>query len=419
MIRFCKWVMRMMLTVTLISGCRPQAKVQNIISNLEGPLTITLPDSVVAGEEVVITVRSTSIPEEGTPITFLTTNGLEHHVYQSKFSAQVAQFTLPSEDTRSAGAMTIIARSGQAYGDVNFNIQPAPATSPIFLVAGPRTLVASYLQKNMAVIVANDAYGNAVGNGSVNLEILYADQSRTRQSLPINHLVAWSWIGGTTAAGTIRLSAQMGDASAPENNLDVVANSPQKFAISATPSSADADGKQLINLRTSLLRDTYNNVVQDGTQVLFVVQSPTGQNRIIPSNVIDGVAQTPLQAPRTAGRYSVWAFINGIKSEILVISFTDSGIAKGFKLQAVTKPADGAIILTAGPIAGSIGQLMPDGTQVRFSLTDPFGNRQWLVGQTISGYAEVEIRLLSLTVGNYVAEAIIGSESQTLAFNVH
>ncbi len=104
---------------------------------------------------------------------------------------------------------------------------------------------------------------------------------------------------------------------------------------------------------------------------------------------------------------------------IFALGGTGINIAKDFKLDAKTNPAIGAIILTAGPIAGSLGQLMPDGTQVRFSLTDPTGNRQWLSGETQNGYAQIEIRLLALTVGNYTAEAIIGSRTESIAFNAH
>ncbi len=414
-----QYLLMMSIALVLMTGCRPQAKIQSPVSTLTGILDISLPESAIAGDEIVMTVRSTSMPEEGTPITFLTMNGLGQRLYQAKFSAQVALFTLPVEDTRTAGLTTIIARSGQAYGEASLNIEPASPMSPLFLMVGPRTVVASYKKQNMAAVVANDTYGNAISSGNIALTALYPDGLTQNQSLPINHLVAWDWLDGTTSAGNIRLSASMGDASAPENNLDAVANSPEQFNITANPPTADADGRQLIMLRSDVLRDVYDNIVPDGTQVMFFIETPSGEKRLIPSYVIDGVARTPMQAPQTAGKFKIWALINGIKSKPLTISFTDINIAQNFKLEAKTDPSIGAIVLTAGPIAGSLGQLMPDGTQVRFSLTDPTGNRQWLSGETKNGYAQIEIRLLTLTAGNYTAEAIIGSKIETIAFNAH
>ena len=407
------------LILLLATGCRSQPKPKTPVSNLTGTLDIQVPDSAVAGEAIVITVHSTSIPDEGTPITFLAMNGLGQRVYQSTFSAQIALFTVPVEDTQQAGLMTIMARSGQAYGETSLNVQPAKAVSPLFLVVGPRTVVANSRKQNMTAVVANDVYGNALLNGNIDLQVLFADGTFTKHTVAINHLVAWSWLDNTTASGKIRLSASMGDASAPENDLDAVAGSPQKFGITVDPPTADADGRQLIMLRSDAIRDVFGNIVPDGTQVMYVVQTPSGETRLIPTYIIDGVARTPLQAPQTAGSFKVWAIVEGIMSDTVTIPFTDQNVAKDFQLVTKTDATIGAIILTAGPVSGTLGQLMPDGTQVHFSLTDPVGNRQLLMAETKNGYAEVEIRLLALRAGNYTAEASIGSKNEKVAFNVH
>lgn len=407
------------LIIFLIAGCGSLDKPKTSLSNLSGSLDIQVPESAIAGNEIVITVRSTSIPEEGTPITFLTMNGLGQHLYQSTFSAQVASFTLPSEDTRQAGLMTVIARSGQAYGQTHLNVQPSAAVSPLFLVVGPRTVIANNRPQNMAVVVANDTYGNALSNGNFDLRVLFADGKLSKQSLAINNLVGWSWLDGTTKSGKIRLSASMGDASAPENNLDVVADSPEPFAITADPPTADADGRQLIMLRSDVIHDVHGNIVPDGIQVMYVIETPSGENRLIPTYIIDGIARTPIQAPQRAGEFKIWALIKGIKSKILTIQFTDQNVAEDFQLQAKTDATIEAIILTAGPVTGILGQLTPDGTQVDFSLTDPAGNRQLLMAQTLNGYAEVEIRLLTLRAGIYTAEASIGTKNEKITFNVH
>lgn len=411
---WCMWGMALLLLI----GCRPQAKQETPNSDLSGNLIIQAPEETIAGKEIVVTVRSISSSEDGTPVTLLTMNGLGQHIYQSVFEQQIASFTLAEADSSQAGFVTLTARSGSAWGEASLQILPAEAVSPLFLLVGPRTVVADNRQENMAVVVTNDAYGNALFDGTVALQVLFADGTLTKQSLPINHLVGWAWLDGTTTEGDIRLAASIDEASAPENNLVAVADSPESFTISANPDSADADGRQLITLRSDVIHDANGNVVPDGTLVTFIAETSAGEMRRIPTYVIDGIAQAPLQAPQTAGVFSVWALTTGVKSETLTIHFSDKNIARDFRLSASTDAALGAIILTAGPIAGTLGQLMPDGTQVNFSLTDPAGNRQWLVAETQNGYAEIDVRLLTLRAGIYTIEASIGSQRETLAFSV-
>ncbi len=67
---------------------------------------------------------------------------------------------------------------------------------------------------------------------------------------------------------------------------------------------------------------------------------------------------------------------------------------------------------------GPLAQYIPDGTQVRFEITDPGGQTRILTDQSDAGYAEVELRLATLLPGSYSVVASVGSGSGSAQFSI-
>jgi hypothetical protein len=177
----------------------------------------------------------------------------------------------------------------------------------------------------------------------------------------------------------------------------------------AEPPELSADGNSWLILRTDVLKDQYDNVLLDGTLVTFNIEMGDGKRHSIPAYTINGIAEAPLQAPDREQIAVVRGFVQNVRSFPMIITFTPSIPNSSFPIQAKRETERGLLILTAGPILGSLSQYVPDGTPVSFSVI--FSDEQILSleGVTETGYASLEISLGVLGTGRFEIKASAGS----------
>jgi hypothetical protein len=408
------WLGILLLTAV---GCRPRSTPAESYS-YNGHLEIEAPDRVSVGSEVTITVRASRSVPDGTPAQLLTMNGVGQKMFYAPFNAQIAVFELSGDQIQQAGKTTLLVTSGKARSTAVISILPGTAASPLFLLAGPRSLVADGVGRIMTAVVANDQYGNILTRGHLTIRALYPDQTLFSYPLNFQHGVAWTWLDSTLSAGTVRIAAVLDEASSPENSLLAIASSPQPFSLSADPPSSDADGWQLVHVRSSLIQDENHNTVPNGLSVTFIVESINGAIRRIPVQTIDGVAEAVLQAPTMADTFTIYAMLGNTTSKPVTIHFGSTTPANPIPLEVVLDQENRSIQLSFGPVTGALGQLMPDGTPVRFSVTDPSGNRQWIESILEQGVATVDLRMISLRTGSYTVEAYSGAVKAAHTFYV-
>ncbi len=408
----------LLLIAIWLGGCNRGSDPATPAVSLTGELPIEVPGIVRAGED--LTIRVGPFDEaEGAVIELVMLGGLSTQLYQATVTDDYATFELGEAATRWSGHWTLIAHSGEAEGRASLRIDPAEPVSPMTVLVGPRSVPLDGESRAMVVALPEDSYGNPLLTAQTGtLQITYPDGRVAEAILPVRNGVGRAWVPGGTVSGRINLGVGIAGAVGAETVLEAVAGLPNAIEVLANPAESLADGSTLIELRTQPMRDAFGNLLVDGSLVTFRVEIPGEEPRNLPAYTLDGVARVPLQAPGRAAIAEVRASVYTITSEPIEVNFINSVIAEGFTLRAIVLPEESAILLVTSPIQDQRGQLVRDGTLVDFTLQDSRGRLQQLQGVTTGGRATVEIRMLTLQVGDYMASATIGDAYASTTFSV-
>ncbi|NWJ98785.1 MAG: hypothetical protein HXX20_23835, partial [Chloroflexi bacterium] len=335
------------------------------------------------------------------------------------------EFTLPAEDTKQAGLVTLTATSGQARGETTLKLEASTPVEPVIPLVGGRAIIADAAHWSMVVVVPFDRFGNPVTEGTpLQLKALHPDGRLEDKQLEVKHLLGWEKLYSSTKAGRTTISAMSGETHGPEAVLLEVAGWPVPFTLAAEPESLPADGHQLMTLRTSVIHDKFGNILPDGTLITFEVKEvSSGQGepirRSIPANILGGVAEIPLQAPHQPGIIEVYGVVYGVESELRQIAFTKESAASDLLPITVQKnQTTRTLVLEAGPLLGSLGQFVPDGTPVLFRLSNASGQPLLFTATSLNGRASVEVRLAILLPGSYKLEVQAGAGHGSATVNL-
>jgi len=266
----------------------------------------------------------------------------------------------------------------------------------------------------MTIVIPFDIFGNPIREGTpVQIVALHPGDVLDKKIVPVKHLLAWRRVYSRTKGGRTIIVSQIGQIHGFEGTLLEVPGWPVPFKISADPQPLPADGRQLTTLRSEIIRDKFGNVMPDGTIVMFVIEEPDGTRSFIPTYTIDGVATTPYQAPRIAGKMSMYATVLGVQSQAYTLVFTAGPAIGNFPVNVQNDPINHGYLLKAGPLLGRLGQYIPDGTPVYFQLINKTGRSYNLEGVSDAGYANVKIVKSLYEAGSYHIQVSAGSGQGT------
>jgi len=291
------------------------------------PLTLQLPATVPAGGSAQITVAAPGAAD-ATAVTLLLSGSYGPRLYAGAVVDGAAEFAIPGGDLEESGLVTVAADLDGARERGTFVVEPAAPVEPVTPLVGARSIVADGAHWAMVVAVPFDRFGNPVADDTpVTMRADHPGGWLEEDVVPTEHLLAWKRIWSGTRAGRTAVSVAVQGQSGPEADLLEIAGWPVPFELFvADPEAAVADGRRLLELRTGIIVDAYDNPMPDGTQITFVVEDLDGTTRRIEAYTLDGVARTILEAPDTPGRVSVWGVAYGVQGEALVIPF-ETGIA--------------------------------------------------------------------------------------------
>ncbi|MBP1464903.1 hypothetical protein EYB53_004190 [Candidatus Chloroploca sp. M-50] len=393
--------------LVLLTGCTGRAS--DAEPQLAGALTVRTPAILPAGKPLTVVAERLDAPD-GLEALLLAQGSYGPVLYRARFQGGRAEFHLPGEDTRVAGLVALTARAGAAEGHADLTITPGEVVAPLTALVGPRTIIADGAHWGTAAVIPFDSHGNPVAAGTPVEFYLVRPNARTETiSTTVQHLVGWERVWSATVAGRTTVIVRVGQAHGHEASLTETPGWPVRFALSAPPRGLPADGRQLVALRTSPIVDRYGNQMLDGTLVTFVVEAPDSTLRLIPAYTINGVAEAYLQSPATPGRLTAYATLYGVKSLPLRLDFKP-GLAVGtIAVRASVDQKTGIVTLEAGPLLGNLGQLVPEGTEVRFTLAGPEGWTQTFTAATEDGWARLELWLADLVPGSYQVEVTVGA----------
>ena len=395
-----------MILIFALAACRSAPSAAPTCTSLK----ISAPASLPAGAPASINLNATAA--DGAQVQIIATGSYGGRIYTAKIVNGKASLVFPSQATQTSGLVHIKALCGAATASAEMTLTPGAPANPLTPLIGPHAVIADGDHWSMVVVIPNDAFGNPVAdNTPVVLRSLHADGQLEEEIIHTQRLMTWKRVYSGTKAGKTTIAAQSGNAYGSEATLLEMAGFPAPFDVAADPPTLPADGRQQLNLRTTLLKDKFENILPDGTLVTFIVEASDGSRQYIPAYTVDGICEAPLQASAAPQTYTVRGTLYGVESAPLLIHFADGPAVGNFPLSAHINLSKQAVILTGGPILGALKQYAPDGTKVNFRITAPDSVLTYAVGIVDRGFVTVELRLAVLIAGTYKVEATAGSGS--------
>jgi hypothetical protein len=138
--------------------------------------------------------------------------------------------------------------------------------------------------------------------------------------------------------------------------------------------------------------------------------------RALPAITIDGRIYTTIQAPSQPGVMQIQGWIAGVTSEPLTITFGAGPAVQ--PIEVVTKKIAEGMQVIAGPLVGDLGQFIPDGADVTFTITAPDGQVEEVIAPADYGYAQFLLRRGALVDGEYQITVTAGTGQGAIAFPV-
>jgi hypothetical protein len=237
-----------------------------------------VPDSATAGEETAI---STSGGGKGT--FYLLGPG----VARKNDVTLGEEIKLSSQDTRTAGAYTVILCSDSCHSAVFF-VNAAKPTSLTFLAHPSRVPVAQG-DAVSGVAFPFDQYHNLVlAPATVNFQITAKDSSLWSRAVRAENGVAWFRTASGKSAGLVQLTATLDDL-LTRRAVQQVASDACNLRIMGERTRTG------ITVQTEPVHDCAGNVLPDGTIVTFTSIGPHGRGTV-DAPIKQGVARAQMEA---------------------------------------------------------------------------------------------------------------------------
>ncbi|MEV4639871.1 hypothetical protein AB0J80_21240 [Actinoplanes sp. NPDC049548] len=348
-------------------------------------LSLAYTHRVQAAEPVKVAVRGAP---PGAAVSLVSVGSIGAVSVDAVADRDGATFELSDDTTRWAGTVTLIARSGNSVATGTLTVAPGPVVGPALAAVGPRSVVADGTDTSMVVTVPTDRYGNAAPDGTrVDVIRGRAGAGERRTELRMDGLLAYGLLrsGTTAASGEVRVG--VGSVSGPTVSLDEVAGPPVPFTLQVAGAVPDADGRSLLTVRTSVLRDRFGNVQPDGTEVNLRWEDPAGGSEA-DGYTVRGVAQFAIEAPGAPTTIALRGTCRGAPTaRPLKVRFR--AVRPTITLTARRNPKGIGVVV--GPVRGSLGALVADGTPAAVSVIDAKGHKAHDSGQLVNGMYRVEL----------------------------
>ncbi|TDQ31082.1 hypothetical protein CLV82_1783 [Zeaxanthinibacter enoshimensis] len=303
-----------------------------------------------------------------------------------------------------------------AGGDVvlsgKVEITPAtPNTGILETYLGPKRIFSGEEYKSMLVSIPTDKFDNPIAPGqSTEVHMRSTDGISTIPSVQ-EDLIVWTPIPGSNQAQQLKLAAVLPGSRSREQTLEVSPSVPMPFPVLSDTSRGFADGKELLQIRTGMVRDRYGNILADGTLVRFQVENSSGFKLFTEGKLINGMASAAMLHPTSPGSWKIEAVVGGVlSSEPLMVSFEMA--VTGYNLR---QDQDIPGKLYVEQVSGVMGQMIQDGFPVSISLKDP--EFQLLLEKNMEledGGLTVDLGSEKLSPGKYLLAVNIGGFKRTM-----
>lgn len=229
-------------------------------------------------------------------------------------------FNIPKHITLRAGILNyFIIHQNKKIAQGNICIQPKKELTVLETYFGPQHVVASKDDFSMLVTIPTDIYDNPNKISFSTFELFKDIEEISRNDL--SEIIHYRKVFSKTKTGKIFIQSKSDHITSNEFEATILASNPVDFKIDFDRNNSFADGKELTTLTTSVIKDKFGNIIENGTLVSFVLK----ENNIIlkvHGKTINGIAKTQSIHPEKAQNFEVTAYVNGFaKSNTINIAY--------------------------------------------------------------------------------------------------
>ena len=130
----------------------------------------------------------------------------------------------------------------------------------------------------------------------------------------------------------MQISSQVNGTSSKEFTSNIYPSNATNFLISWDRNHEYADGNQLTEFSTSVIKDEFENIIADGTMVEFLIH--TEENHLLKTyaSTINGIAKAKMLHPDSPQTWNVKAYVPGV-AESSTIELTYQPILEDFPVK--------------------------------------------------------------------------------------
>jgi hypothetical protein len=330
-----------------------------MVSNYNAVFTLETKTKIfVAGKPVEVLFYSKSQTEK--PQLFIV-HSYGKTLIESTFEKGNYIFKIPKNYTQKTGIVSwFLINQNEQLTNGNFEIIPNDKTETIIEnYLGPRSILAGGKEFSMMVTVPTDSFDNPkTENTTVLLKYQFLQKINTTY-LKTKDFITWFDIYSPKKSGKLLVSTQCDTIVTKEIETEVYPNIAVDFSVFFTRNHEFADGNQITNFTTSIIKDEFGNTVSDGTLVSFIIK--TKKDLILKTfgTTINGIAAAKILHPDHPDVYTVKGFVTGIaESNSIDIAYKPIIATFNYRFSERNRT------LTVGPIKSFMNQLVPDGIKV-------------------------------------------------------
>ena len=228
---------------------------------------------------------------------------------------------------------------------------------------GPPSIIVGGADYTMQVVIPMDGYDNPLPDSTaIDMKYQFLEKENEKK-IYTSAMIGWHRIYSYDTSGRLLVASKIGEKTSKEFSVEMLPALPIDFQISSHRKHQYADGNQITEFKTSILRDAYNNVISDGTLVDFSIHTANKTRLHTQSSTINGIAVAKILAPDHQANWQVKAYVSGMaESNILDLAYKP--VTDDFDVVFIKKNRE----IKIGPLLSFMEQLIPDGAIVSIEI---------------------------------------------------
>ncbi len=345
-----------------------------------------------AGSTIVLTFSTTNT---STPNLYLS-NSYGATILKPHLENGVLNYQLPKTFSNKAGKVnwTLLSDNTRLSGQLNVSSKQEVVSMETYL--GPPSIEAGETDYTMLVVIPTDIYDNPLKDSTVvSVKHQFLDQER-KAIIYMKNSISYKNIASELKTGRMLISSECLGKNSKEYDANIMSGIPTDFTITYKRHHEYADGNQITNFSTSVIKDKYNNMVSDGTYVDFFITNSSNHILKTSGSTINGIANAKMIHPDHKDIWTVKAFIEGMaKSNNLSLIYKQAVL--DFR---VTLSEDNRTI-SIGPIKSFMDQMIPDGLEVKLHVYQNDIKLKTLFKNTFEGHTRFKLSPDIFPKGSY------------------